>query len=134
MKIKYDDESNSLVIKDNLKMHLMLINLLMIINIINAVLTFYNNSLAGVKTGWFIITLGVVSLIILFFSFSKSTLEIVPLDGIDYFIEKSVLGRKRFSLKLKNGKIRNLYLRKTDISQFEKLMDQLNIKRSPEIN
>ena len=134
MKIKYIKEDKTLEIKDNLKMYLMLLNLLMIINIVNAVLTFYNNSLAGVKTGWFIMSLGLVSLLVLFFSFSRSTLEKVHLDEIDYVIEKRVFGRKRFSLKLKNGKIRNLYLKKADISEFEKMTDELNIKKSPKIN
>jgi len=134
MKIKYDEESKSLIIKDNLKMHLMLINLLMIINIVNAVLTFYNNNLAGVKTGWFIIVLGLVSLVILILSYTRSTLKKVPLDDIDYLIEKRVFGNKRFSLKLKDGKIRNIYLKKDDVSEFEKIIHQLNIKRSPEIN
>ena len=134
MEIRFNKEDKSLEINDNFKMHLMLIKLLMIINVLNAVFTFYNNRLAGVQTGWLIIALGFISFIILIFSLKISTVEKVPLEDIDHIIVRNTFGRRRFSFKLKDGKVRNLYLKKVDVNEFEKMIDQLNIKKSPVIN
>ena len=55
--------------------------------------------------------LGIISLVVLFmfmFLFKMSTAENIPVEQISRLEKKTVFGKKRFALVLKNGKKRNL--------------------------
>ncbi len=52
--------------------------------------------------------IGLASLLILFYLTQRSTTEVIPLEEIESLIHKDFFGRKRLSLKLKNGKTRHL--------------------------
>lgn len=126
--MKFDKENNTLEIKDNLKMHFMLLRFIFIINVANAVLRIYNNYLAGVQDQPILIILGVISALALLYMRSRSTQEIIPIDEIEYLKEKKMLGNRRFFLKLKNGKTRNLPFKNTDIEEFERIIKGSGIR------
>ena len=132
MKISYDKGGNSIILQDGLKTHVFLIKLLMIVNLGNSILNLVDLSTSNfrfVKVIW--IFLGVVSLIVLYkFTFKKSTLENVPVDEIEGLGERIFLGRKKYFLKLQNGKRRDLLEIKSDaeFKELKKMFTKIGIK------
>lgn len=108
MKIKYNDSENTIEIKDGLKNQYLILKILMILNLANALIRLIgqNKTEYGIIE-YFWIAIGIVSLIALyFFLFKNSTAEKIKVGEIKRLNEKSVFGRKRFSLELDNGKKR----------------------------
>ena len=110
MKIKYNEIEKSIEIKDGLKNQYLILKILMILNLTNALIRIF-----GKKTTdygfieYFWIGLGLISLIVLvMFVFKMSTAEKISIGEISRLEEKTVFGKKRFALELKNGKKRNL--------------------------
>jgi hypothetical protein len=127
MKVKYNEIEKSLEIKDRVKTDYFVIKFIMILNLLNAVLRLFKINKTGIgleEIIWFI--LGIASLIILYlFIFKKSTLEKIPVDEIDQLNEKSIFGKSRFSIKLINGKRRDLSEIKTQ-SEFNELKEMFS--------
>jgi hypothetical protein len=129
MKIQFDKEKQVLVIRDNIKLHFMILKILMVINIVNAALRLYNAYLSGSKTDLFQLSLGILSLGLFLYIYKLSVQEIIPVNEIEYVREIKIFGRRRFSLKLNNGKIRNLYTHKKDIRDLEKIFEASGISK-----
>jgi hypothetical protein len=127
MKVKYNEIEKSLEIKDRVKTDYFVIKFIMILNLLNAVLRLFKINKTGIgleEIIWFI--LGIASLIILYlFIFKKSTLEKIPVDEIDQLNEKSIFGKSRFSIKLINGKRRDLSEIKTQ-AEFNELKEMFS--------
>ena len=110
MKIKYNESENTIEIKDGLKNQYLILKILMLLNLASALIRLIgqNKTEYGIIE-YFWIAIGVISLIALyFFLFKLSTAEKFKVGEIKRLNEKSVFGRKRFSLELDNGKNRIL--------------------------
>lgn len=110
MKIKFNESDNIIEIKDGLKKQYLILKFLMILNLTNAIFRIFGKKPTEYEfTEYMWIGLGVISLIILFmFLFKLSTAEKISIGEISRLKEKTVFGKKRFALELKNGKKRNL--------------------------
>lgn len=110
MKITYNHSDNCLEIKDNLKQQYIVLYILVILNLANSLIRLYGkefNDYGSIEYAW--VSIGALSLIALFiFLFKRSTANKINLENIIRVNEKTILGRKRFSLELNNGKKRNL--------------------------
>lgn len=133
MKIKYNKPEQLIELNDGLKTHNTLINFLMVLNIFNASVNLYTMSKHHFEWMAYIwIVLGVSSLIILIYQLRyKTGLEKIKIDQVEALNEKNFFGKKRFSLKLKNGKSRNLAtLNKiTEIEALKKMCAEMGITR-----
>jgi hypothetical protein len=81
--------------------------------------------------GFVWIILGLVSMILLLYlKLKKSASEKLYVSEISSFTEKQIFGRKRFSLTLKNGKLRDLMELKneSDIIETKKLFTNIGIE------
>lgn len=131
MKIKYNEIDKSIEIKDELKSHYTLMKIVMILNLISAVFQLLDINETGigfVEITFFII--GIISLIILYiFIFKKSTSNKIPIEKIERLTKKSIFGKKQFSLKLKNGKKRDLTELKseTEYNELKKMFSEIGI-------
>ena len=79
------------------------------------------------------ILLGIFSLILLVYQLlTKSTLSKIPLDKINKFQEKVFLGKKSFSLELKNKKSRKLTIlhREVNVNELKGLFSGIGIEVS----
>ena len=110
MKIKLNESENSIEIKDGQKNQYLILKILMILNLANAVIRIFGKQTTEYGfIEYFWIGLGIISLVVLFmFVFKLSTAEKISIVEITELEEKTVFGNNRFSLKLKNGKKRNL--------------------------
>ena len=105
MKIKLNESENSIKIKDGLKNQYLILKILMILNIANAVIRIFGKQTTEYGfIEYFWIGLGIISLVVLFiFLFKMSTAENIHVEQISRLLEKTVFGKKRFVLKLKNN-------------------------------
>ncbi len=124
MKIKFNETERTIEINDGLKNYNFLIKLLMILNLTNAILNLLNmnqNQLTLIDAVWFV--LGLLSVVVLYiFIFKRSSVEKIPIEKIIQLEEKSFLGRKRFALKLHNGRERTLIDVRTQV-EFDNLKE-----------
>ena len=122
MTIYYNEADKSIEITDGIKTYSVLMKLSMSLTLLNAILNLYDvykTGLGFTEIVWII--LGVASILILFRLFyKKSTLEKIPIEKIERIKEKSVFGRRRFSIQLKDGKSRDMNEIKTQ-SEFNEL-------------
>lgn len=131
MKIKYNETDKSIEIKDGMKTHYFVMKILMSLNLLNAILNLYDVNKTGfgfIEIVWLI--LGIASLIILYlFIFKRTTTEKIPITEISGLNEKSILGRSRFSIKLLNGKKRELTELKTqaEFNELKKMFAEIGI-------
>ena len=132
MNIKYNETDKSIEIDDSLKKQYFYLNLLMVLNLFNAFARLYdaNGKLLGFTEIIWAIT-GIASIIILFYlNIKKSSLKNIKTKNIKRLIEKTVFGRKRFSLLLNNGKKRDLLKLKTesDIIELKNMFLKIGIQ------
>jgi uncharacterized membrane protein YuzA (DUF378 family) len=132
MNIKYNETDKSIEIDDSLKKQYFYLNLIMVLNLFNAFARLYdaNGKLLGFTEIIWAIT-GIASLIILFYlNIKKSSLKNIKTKNIKRLIEKTVFGRKRFSLLLNNGKKRDLIKLKTesDIIELKNMFLKIGIQ------
>jgi hypothetical protein len=131
MKIKFNESENSIEIKDGLKNQYLILKILMILNLANAIIRIFGKQTTEygfIEYIW--IGLGVISLIALFmFLFKMSTAEKIPVGQISRLEEKTVFGKKRFALELKNGKKRNLgnFKTQSDLIKVRELFKTIRI-------
>ena len=135
MKIKFNEKEKSIEIKDGLKTQYLLIKMTLIFTLINSILfpVFVLDKQELKWMGFIWIILGLVSMIMLIYQImKKSTSEKLNLSEISSLTEKQVFGRKRLSLKLKNGKLRDLMEMKneSDIKETKELFKNIGIETS----
>ncbi len=113
MKISYNESKNSIKIDDGAKNQYFLVRTMVVLTFINSLLflsKLSNEHFAMMAFIW--VLLGITSLVLSYFLFLKlSAAEELNWNEIDFLKEKNVLGRKRLSLRLKNGKSRNIITR-----------------------
>ena len=135
MKIEFNDIEKSIEIKDGLKTQYLMIKIILIITLLNSIL-FSVFVLDKKEPEWLRFTwviLGLACLIMLIYQImKKSTSEKLILSEINSLTEKKVFGRKRFSLKLKNGKWRDLIEMKNEsnIKETKELFQKRGIETS----
>lgn len=132
MKIQYNKTEKLLEIKDGLKTQYFVLNLVMIMNVFNAVVNLY--LIKDRPLGWFgylWIILGILSIGVLVYQLLKKAAQSkIPLEDIKSLKEKEMLfGRKRLSLELKNGKSRDLIAVKapSEMAEVKKLCHNIGI-------
>lgn len=132
MTINYNEADKSIEITDGIKTYSVLMKLSMSLTLLNAILNLYDvykkTGLGFTEIVWII--LGIASILILFrLVYKKSTLEKIPVNKIERIKEKSVFGRRRFSIQLKNGKNRDLNEIKTqsEFNELKKMFSALGI-------
>lgn len=135
MKIQFDEKEKSIEMKDGLKTQYLLIKMMLFITFINSILfpVFILDKRQLEWLGFIWILLGLGSMIMLIYQvMTKSTSEKLNLSEISSLTEKQVFGRTRFSLKLKNGKLRDLMEMKneSDIIETKELFKNIGIKIS----
>lgn len=129
MKIKYNESENSIEVKDGLKNQYLMIKVLMILNLANSIIQIIGKQITEygfIEYMW--IGLGILSPIVLYiFLFKMSTAEKISIGEITGLEEKTVFGIKIFSLKLKNGKTRNLgnFKNQFELAQARQLFTKL---------
>jgi Ca2+/Na+ antiporter len=135
MNIKFNAIEKSIEIKDGLKTQYLMIKIILLITLLNSIL-FTVFVLDKKESEWlrFIwVILGLACLIVLFYLImKKSTSEKLKLSEINSLNEKQIFGRKRFSLKLKNGKWRDLIEMKNEsnIKETKELFQNIGIETS----
>ena len=132
MKIKFNEKENTVEIKDGLKQQYFLMKMSLIFTLINSVIfpVFVLDEKQLRWMGFIWIILGITSTgALIYYSQKKSAVEVVNLSDINSLTEKQLLGRKSLSLKLKNGKFRDLPITKkgSDILEMKKLFEGLGI-------
>ncbi len=133
MKIKFNEKEKLIEIKDGLKTQYLLIKMTLVFTLINSILfpLFVLDKEQLEWMGFIWIILGLVSLIMLIYQIlKKSTSEKLNVSEISSLTEKQVFGRKRFSLKLTNGKLRDLIEVKneSDITETKNLFKSIGIE------
>ena len=135
MKLKFNEKEKSIEIKDGLKTQYIFINMMLIITLINSILhpVFVLNKKQLAWMGFIWIILGLASMTMLIYQImKKSTSEKLRLSEISSLTERQVFGRKRFSLKLKSGKLRDLMGMKneSDIKEIKEFFKNIGIRMS----
>ena len=135
MKIKFNETEKTIEIKDGLKKQYLLINISLIFTLVNSVLfpLFVLDTKQMEWMGFVWIILGIFSIVLFTYQILKKTAsEKLNISEISSLNEKQVFGRKRFSLKLKNGKFRDLMEMKneSDIIKTKEMFENIGIKIS----
>ena len=134
MKINYNESENTIEIKDGLKNQYLVIHLCLIFTFVNSVIQTLNLDKKQMEwIGFIWIFLGLLSVALLTYQILKKTAtEKLNVSEISSLVEKDVFGRKRISLKLKNGKLRDLMelKKQSDITQTKELFKNIGIKIS----
>ena len=133
MKIKFNENEKTIEIKDGLKQQYFLMKMALIFTLINSVLfpLFVLNEKQLKWMGFIWIILGIISTgILIYHRLKKTASEKLNLSDITMLTEKQLFGRKRFSLKLTNGKFRDLMEMKkeSDITEMKMLFEKAGIK------
>ena len=133
MNIKFNETENSIEIKDGLKNQYLILKILMILNLGNAIIRLI--SLKPYEYGvieYFWIGIGIISVIVLFFFiYKKSTAEKINIAEIQGFKEKTIFGKNRYELELKNGKNRVLgkFNSENGLAEMHELFTKLGIPK-----
>ncbi len=123
MQINYIDEENTITINDGIKTQYWLLNFLAVLAITNAII--YPVFISDYKKmSWLVllfwVLIGISSLVGLLYNLTKKTATaMLKLESISYLNERQIFGKKRYSLKLKNGKQRDLIELKSPIDILE---------------
>ena len=134
MKINYNEKEKIIEIKDGLKNQYVVIYLGLIFTFVNSViqtLMLDKKQMQWIAFIWII--LGILSIVLLTYQILKKTAsEKLNLSEISSLVEKDFFGRKRISLKLKNGKLRDLMEMKKqyDLIQTKELFKNIGVKIS----
>ena len=135
MIIKFNEKEKSIEINDGIKAQYLMINVILVITLINSIL-FPAFVLEKEEDEWmcFIwIICGLATIILMTYQIlKKSTSKKLNLSEISSLTEKQILGQKRYSLKLTNGKLRDLVemKNKSDIIETKKLFKNIGIEIS----
>ncbi len=131
MYIEYNEQEKLIKIKDNQKLHffgaIILLTIIVISSILN-ILHFTENQSEILAALWALT--GILSLIVIIYhSLRKSISKNINVHDIDRLIQKKVFGQIRLTIKLKNGKTRNLRTPNSESQTLEiiKLFDKIGI-------
>ncbi len=117
MKIEINESERFIKIKDLAKFNYYMLMGILVLVVTNAILNLRNTDENNFD--WFAITyliMGAICfLLLLYNTFKKTAANKINFNKIESLKEKTVFGRKRFSLKLKNGKLRDLYELKSEV-------------------
>ena len=131
MKIEFNELEDSIEINDGLKNQYLILKILMLLNLANAIIRIFGKRTTEYGfIEYFWIGLGIISLIVLFkFLFKMSTAQKISIGEITRLEEKTVFGKNRFSLKLKNGKKRNLgnFKDQNELAKVRELFSKIGI-------
>tara|TARA_R110002049_G_scaffold74799_2_gene192597 strand:- start:7599 stop:8003 length:405 start_codon:yes stop_codon:yes gene_type:complete len=132
MKVKYNEQEKTIEINDALQTSYSILGILMLINIFNAGLNLYKMDDGQLEMiGYIWILVVALSLGVLAYGLLKKTADNkIPLNQIKRLKEKQVLGRKRFSLELKNGKLRDLTKlnSQSEINELKRIFTDIGIE------
>jgi hypothetical protein len=131
MLIQHDEKTGTIVLNDGYKVQYRILLALIIINGINGVINgFYNrlDDLGVISFFWMLIL--VVSLILLFYFLIKKTAKSkIPVLEVKKLKVNTRWGKKKYSLELSNGKIRDLpkFERQEDIDALLKAFGHASV-------
>ncbi len=134
MEINFNEKEKSIEIKDGLKIQCLMIKVMLIFTLINAILfpVFILDKKQLAWMGFIWLILGLVSLSMLAYQIiKKSAAEKIRIHDISSLTEKQVFGRKMLSLKLTNGKLRDLMemRNESDITKTKKMLKRIGIEK-----
>ena len=130
--VKHNSQTNSIEINDGLKTVYLVLKSVMVLNILMAIANLSTKGFDNLDfIGYSYFLVGLLSIGALYFlSFKKATDRTIPIDKISCLREKkSLFGRNFYSLKLKNGKVRDLTQVKStsDVLELKKLLTENGI-------
>lgn len=128
MMIKYNDHENSIRIDDGAKYQYFLIKMSVVFTILTSVLMLYNLSDNHFRMMGFIwIFIGVsITIMFLYIFLKKSYEECIKPEEIAFLKEKEVFGKRRLSLQLTNGKVRDILIKNpAEVSEIKKFFEEL---------
>lgn len=132
MKINYIEENKSITIKDKLKLRHLMTYTTLILTLINSILYPLGYFSANQTITWIWFIIGILSLGTLTYTFLKRTaVEKIRVQNIISLEKrKRLLGQSYYSLKLSNGKHRDLLELKTQVEKQEllTLLNQIGVK------
>jgi hypothetical protein len=133
MKIKFNETEKTIEIKDGLKQQYFLLKMSLIFTLINSILfpVFVLDEKQLKWMGFIWIILGITSMGAFIYQIRKKTAsEKLNISDISSLIEKQQFGRKRFSLKLTNGKLRDLIeMKESEIIELKKCLKTWELGR-----
>ena len=130
--IVYDEREKILIFDDGMNQQDQLLNFILLLTLINSILNIY--SIFSGKLNFHLMIwsiLGFTSAGLLIFKFFKKTArKKINTSDILRLKEANIIGRKFFSLKLRNGMSRNLIHLKnsSEIQDLKQFLNQLNIE------
>ena len=132
MQLEINEAERFIKIKDLAKFNYFMVNILMGVIIINSILRlkkFAENQFDWLDIIWIIFGITGIFLI-LYQTFKKSVSGKIGFDEIESLEEKTVFGRKRFSIKLRNGKLRGLdgLITESKITELKNTFDKIGIR------
>ncbi|WP_047414573.1 hypothetical protein [Cellulophaga sp. Hel_I_12] len=131
MQIEYNKADQTIEIKDDIKTHYFALKIVLGLNALTGILNLagtYKSGVGFIELFW--IFMLVTALVFLYyFTFRKSVAVLIPLHQIKYVKQRSILGRKQFSLVLQNGKSRDIpsFKKQADVNQLKALCQELGI-------
>lgn len=110
-KFELNDSMDTLIINDNYRRNILIINVLFVTKIVLAILILIKSNFnLGDFTSKIYVIIGSISLIaIIWFQFKRTTDSKIPIRLIQNFKTWNNIGGKRYTLKLKTGKSRDLF-------------------------
>ena len=132
MKIKLNENEKTIEIKDGLKFQHLMFKISLIISTITSFsfLVFVSEK-TRLELIVFWIFIGITSAgILMYYIFRKTASEKMQLSDIRTLKENNFFGRKSLSLKLTNGKLRDLLTmeKNSDIIEMKKMFENIGIK------
>ncbi len=135
MKNKFglNDSQDTLIINDNYGRNIFLGNLLLIIKVVVAILilTKSNFNLNELISQIYIIIGSICLIALIWFQLKRTTDSTIPIHLIHKFKTRNIVGGKRYTLKLKNGKSRDLVFYGDDytkeLDSLKELLTKCNI-------
>jgi len=117
--VTYNQDKNAIVIKDGINNWALMTNIIMVLNIMNALLRIFNKK-TGQTEFYIWLTLGIISLLFLIYNLIyNSFLKEISLKNIDHLEIKHNHKRDVYSLFFKNGKRRKILVPKDNVKVLE---------------
>lgn len=125
-------ENDTLKIDDNYKTNMWLSIIICITSIFNAIVILIKKPIQEFDAlNYLVLSTGFMVLIALvWFLYKKLMLKEVPLEQIEKLHSFSIMGSRRYSLHLKNGKRRDLHIDQVGAKNLAEMLESVNIKTS----
>jgi hypothetical protein len=127
MQIDYNNQTQTIKIKDDLKFQYQIIKAMLFLLIANAIIFIFTASKTGFGTLDYVwIVLGLISAVVLYqLYFKKSTAQEIAIKDIKQLKIRTIRGKSHYALELLNGKVRNLAVFSNDKDE-KKLLQLCN--------